>query len=302
MEALGAHVCDNLDAIARTAFRSDVQMEPPEEVPDNSESITSVGTRKVERKFAVRNVTELIVDDGQQADRGRKTRLNDVDGSVWNAKAAGRIERLPKNKRSSRELCNQKGECAIACDMQVCSFPTLSEQESSQTRQTDRGEIEVEEERRVRTNRMPVLPTDREKHEHESAHVANRRPCRTEDSRKRFGERVVVATSGHGPWIPCSHFVSPWLSWISPPKRKWAIPASAEWERATFQSGRCPRSLSLHSSPRMPVEVLLCHSDKLRRVHRSRCSQPPRKSDSEEQEYREDEEAAVDMDPMPSSR
>ena len=37
MEALGAHVCDNLDAIAttvqhpRTAFRSDVQIEPAEE-------------------------------------------------------------------------------------------------------------------------------------------------------------------------------------------------------------------------------------------------------------------------------
>ena len=48
MEALGAHVCDNLDEIAttvqhlRTAFRSDVQIQPPEEVPDNSESITSV--------------------------------------------------------------------------------------------------------------------------------------------------------------------------------------------------------------------------------------------------------------------
>ena len=59
-EVLGAHVCDNVDAIAtteqrsRTAFRSDVKFEPPEEVPDNSEPITSVDTRKVERKFAVR--------------------------------------------------------------------------------------------------------------------------------------------------------------------------------------------------------------------------------------------------------
>ena len=47
MEVLGAHVRDNLDPIAtaeqhlRTAFRSDVQIEPPGEVPDNSESITS---------------------------------------------------------------------------------------------------------------------------------------------------------------------------------------------------------------------------------------------------------------------
>ena len=90
----------------------------PKEVPDNSESITSVDTRKVERKFAVRNVTELMVDDGQQVDRGRKTRLNDVDGLVRCVKSAGRIERLLRNKRSFGEVWNQKGECAILCDKQ----------------------------------------------------------------------------------------------------------------------------------------------------------------------------------------
>ena len=123
------------------------------------ESITSVGTRKVEHKFSLRNVTELIVDDGQQADRGRQTRLNDVDGLVRCMKSAGRV----RNKSSFGELWNQKGKCLIPCDKQLCSFPTLSEQESSQTRQMDRGEIEVEEERRVRTKRMPVLPTERER-------------------------------------------------------------------------------------------------------------------------------------------
>ena len=50
----------------------------------------------------------------------------------------------------------------------------------------DRGEIEVEEERRVRKKRKPVLPTDREKHENESAHMANRSPCKKEDSRKHL--------------------------------------------------------------------------------------------------------------------
>ena len=99
---------------------------------------------------------ELPVDDVQQADRGRKTRLFDVDGLVRGVKSAGRIERLLRNKRSFGELWNQKGECAIPCDKQLCSFPTLSEQESSQTRQMDRGKIEVEEERRVRTKRMPT--------------------------------------------------------------------------------------------------------------------------------------------------
>ena len=54
----------------------------------------------------------------------------------------------------------QKGECAIHCDKQLCSFPTLSEPESGQMRQMDRGEIEVEEERRVRMKCM-ARPPDR---------------------------------------------------------------------------------------------------------------------------------------------
>ena len=74
MEVLGAHECDNLDVVVtteqhpKTTFRPDLQVEPSEEFPDNSESIKSVDTRKVDRKFAVRNVTELVVHDGQQAD------------------------------------------------------------------------------------------------------------------------------------------------------------------------------------------------------------------------------------------
>ena len=140
----------------------------------------------------MRNVTELMVDGGQQADRGRKTRLNDVDGLVRGVESAGRIERLLRNRRSFGELWNQKGECAIPCDKELCSFPTLSEQESSQTSQMDRGEIEVEDERRVRMKRMPVLPTDKEKHENESAHVANRSQCKTEDSRKHLENKSSV--------------------------------------------------------------------------------------------------------------
>ena len=61
--------------------------------------------------------------------------VNYVDGLVRGAKSAGRIERLLRNKRGFEDLGNQKGECAIPCDKQLCSFPTLSEQESGQTRQ-----------------------------------------------------------------------------------------------------------------------------------------------------------------------
>ena len=56
----------------------------------------------------------------------------------------------------------------IPCDEQLCSFPTLSEQESTQARQMDRGEIEVEEERRVRMKRVPVLPTDKTRQDNNS--------------------------------------------------------------------------------------------------------------------------------------
>ena len=131
-------------------------------------------------------MTELIVDDGQQAVKVRKTRLNHVDGFVRGVKSAGRIERLLRNKRSFGELWIQKGECAIPCDQQLCSFPTLSEQESGQSRQMDRGEIEVEEERRVRMRHTLVLPTVSEKHEGKSTHVPSRSQCKTEDSHKHL--------------------------------------------------------------------------------------------------------------------
>ena len=129
-EALEAFECDNLDTSATTAqhlratFRSDFQIEPPEEVPVNSKfSSTSVGTQKVAGKSAVRSVTKQIVAAGQQA-RPRSVTV-------------GRTERLLRSKRSFSELRVQRGECMILCDERLCSFPTLSEQESSQARQTE---------------------------------------------------------------------------------------------------------------------------------------------------------------------
>ena len=38
----------------------------------------------------------------------------------------------------------------------------------------------------MRTKHMPVLPTDSEKRENESTHVASRSQCKTEDSRKHL--------------------------------------------------------------------------------------------------------------------
>ena len=90
--------------------------------------------------------------------------------------------RLLRSKRSFSELKDQKSEYVTPCD----------EQESSQARQMDRSEIEVEEERRVRAKRVPVLPTDKEKDESEIVHMTTRRQCETEDSHKCLPKESLV--------------------------------------------------------------------------------------------------------------
>ena len=163
----------------RTLARSEVQIESPRESSVNSKFLnTSVGTQKVEGEFAVRNVTKPTDATGQPADEGREARPSEADGLVWSVKSAERIMRLLRSKRSFSELKDQKGEYVTPCDEHLC------EQESGQARQMDRGEIEVEEERRVRAMRVPVLPTDKEKDESEIMHMTTRSQCETEDSHK----------------------------------------------------------------------------------------------------------------------
>ena len=48
----------------------------------------------------MRSVTKLIVAAGQQTDKGREARPNDVGEPVHSAVSAGRIERLLRSKRS----------------------------------------------------------------------------------------------------------------------------------------------------------------------------------------------------------
>ena len=91
-----------------------------------------------------------------------------------------------RSKRSVNEFKDQKGEYVTPCDEQLC------EQESSQARQMDRGEIEVEEERRVRAKRVPVFPTDKEKDEGVIVHMTIRSQCETEDSRKRLPKESLA--------------------------------------------------------------------------------------------------------------
>ena len=150
-EAPDAFERDNLDTIAttvqhlRTSARSEVRIESPREISVSSVVFgASVGTQKVEGGSAVRNVTKQTDAAGQLTDEGRETRPSEVDGPVRSVESAERFVRLLRSKRSFSELKDQKGECVTPCDEQSC------EQESGQARQMDKGEIEVEEERRVR--------------------------------------------------------------------------------------------------------------------------------------------------------
>ena len=163
-EAPEAFERDDFDTIAateqhlRTLARSEARIESPRETSGNSTFLnTSVGTQKVEREFAVRNVTKLTDAAGQPTDEGREARPSEADGPVRSVESAEKIMRL----RSFSELKDQKSEYGTPCDEQLC------EQESSQARQMDKSEIEVEEEWRVRAKCVPVFLTDKEKDESE---------------------------------------------------------------------------------------------------------------------------------------
>ena len=134
----------------------------------------------------MRNVTRLTDAVGQLTKEGREARPSEADGPVRSVEPAERIMRLLRRKRSFSELKDQKSEYVTPCEEQLC------EQESSQARQMDRGEIEVEEKMRVRAKRVPVLPTDKEKDESEIMHMTIRSQCETEDSHKCSPKESLV--------------------------------------------------------------------------------------------------------------
>ena len=106
-----------------------------------------VGTRKMEGRFDVRNVTKPIVAAGQVTDRGQRVWLNGDGGFSLDVKSARKIEKLLGDRRGFVELRKQKGVYVFPCEEQSSNLFPLVEQESSQGRQMDRGEVQVEEER-----------------------------------------------------------------------------------------------------------------------------------------------------------
>ena len=76
-------------------------------------------------------------------------------------KSARKVENLLGDKRRFIELRKQEGVYVIPCEEQSSNLFAQVEQDSSQGRQMDRGEVDVEEERQAIVKSAPVLPTDK---------------------------------------------------------------------------------------------------------------------------------------------
>ena len=176
-------------SVCPTTFRSDVPIEPSEEIPLHQADGTRVAhfgfkflsmgvrTQKIEGRFDVRNVTKPIVAVGQVTERGQGEWLNGDGGFILDVKSARKIEKLLGDKRGFVELRKQKGVYVIPCEEQSSNlFPQVG-QEPKQGTQMDRGEAGVEEERQARVKSAPVLPTEKEEEEHEVTHATFRSWC-----------------------------------------------------------------------------------------------------------------------------
>ena len=120
-------------------------------------------------------------------------------GSPLDVKSARKIEKLLGDKRGFVELRKQKGVYVVPCEEQSSNLFPVVGQEPKQGTQMDRGEVEVEEERQARVKSAPVLPTDKEREEHEVRYVTFRSWCvacvagrATEDSHKRSATEPPV--------------------------------------------------------------------------------------------------------------
>ena len=83
-EVLEALESDNLDVEQRSDQMFKSSRQKRSQTTPNSSRVLILGRWRV----SVRSVTELIVDDGQQADESRKTWLNEVDGLIRCMKSA----------------------------------------------------------------------------------------------------------------------------------------------------------------------------------------------------------------------
>ena len=138
---------------------------------------------------------------------GQGVWLNGDGGFILDVKSARKVEKLLGDKRGFVKLRKQKGMYVIPCEEQPSNLLPLAEQESSQGIQMDRGEVDVEEERQARVKSAPVLPTDKEREEHEVTHATFRSWCEacaagraTEDSHKRSATEpsVPLVAMDHG--------------------------------------------------------------------------------------------------------
>ena len=167
-------------AVCPSTFRRDVPIEPSEEIPLHQADGTrearfgskflsmGVGTQRIEGRFDARNVTKPIVAAGHVTDAGQ---------GVW---PSGNGEFLLDVKSAKKLLGDRRG------------FMELRKQK-------DMDEVEAEEDKPAKVKSAPVLPTDKEREEHEVTHATFRSWCEacvtgraTEDAHKRSSTESSV--------------------------------------------------------------------------------------------------------------
>ena len=172
-----------------STFRPDVPIEPSKEIPLHRADGTKVAhfgskcpsvgvsSQKIEGTLDVRNVTKPTVAPGQVTDEGEGVWLSGNGGYILDMRSAKKIERLLGDKSSFIELKKQKGVYVIPCDDRSSSlFPLVEKKSNSQARWT-KVTVEVEEDRPARVKGAPVLPSEKDRDEHEVTHATFRSWC-----------------------------------------------------------------------------------------------------------------------------
>ena len=138
------------------------------------------------------------------------------------SKSARKIDQLLGDKRGLIELRKQKCVYVIPCEEQSSNLFPLVEQESSEGRKMDKGEVEVEEERQARAKSAPVLLTDKGRERRARGHACDVsklvRGVVWKDVRQKIPTKVQRLNRRCHSW--------PWITDSSDVTRTWTWPRS----------------------------------------------------------------------------
>ena len=192
-----------------------------------------VGTQKIEGTFDVRNVTKPIVAAGQVTDAGQGVWLSGDGGFILDKKSAKKIEKLLGDKERFIELRKQKGVYVIPCEDQMPGLFPLIENGSDQRKRMDMSDVMDEEDRPARTKSAPVLPSDKEREEHEATHATFARRA-WQDAQQKTPTGVQQKSRRCPWWRWITDFFVATLTQIRLRSWFWHRDLTEQWELAKY--------------------------------------------------------------------